>query len=127
MSYLPAPYESAQQDDLAAALAAGLAATLGGIMSWVLGKEAYDGLRVLINLGKANKSLPGSVVVPSVGWAIAVVLMVIGSILLILRRGRGSLIIGSLISIATTAVTQYGFHFSSANVPQWWLYWGGVG
>ncbi len=127
MSYLPAPYESAQQDDLGAALGAGLAVSLAGITSWVLGKSAYHGVRSLIDLGKANQPLPGSLVVPTFGWAVAVMVMVIGALLLMFRRGRGSLIVGSLISIATTAIAQYGYHFSSANVGQWWLYWGGVG
>ena len=127
MSYLPAPYESAQQDDLGAALGAGLAATLAGITSWVLGKWVYDGVHSLIDSSKAQESPPASVVVPTVGWGIAVVLMVIGTLLLVFRRGRGSLIIGALISIATTAIAQYSFHFGSSSLSQWWLYWGGVG
>ena len=52
MSYLPAPYESPRQDDLAATLAAILTATVGLITSWVLGQHVYpvvkefiDGLR----------------------------------------------------------------------------------
>ncbi len=127
MTYLPSPYESAPQDDLAAALGAGLAATVAGITSWVLGRWSYDGVRRLIDLGNAQQSLPASVVVPAVGWGSAVVLMVLGALSLISRRGRGALILGALISMATTAIAQFSFHFGAASQPQWWLYWGGVG
>jgi F0F1-type ATP synthase membrane subunit c/vacuolar-type H+-ATPase subunit K len=127
VSYLPAPYESAQQDDLAAALAAGLTATLAGITSWVLGRWAYHGIRSLIDDGKANQQLPSSVLVPTVGWSIAVVLLVVGALLLLFRRGRGWVILGALVSIATTAVAQYELHLGPAAQSQWWLYWGGIG
>ncbi len=126
MSYLPAPYESAPQDDLGAALGAGLAVTLAGITSWVLGKWVVDGVRALADFARAHESLPGSVVVTTVGWGASVLLMVIGALLLIFRRGRVLLIIGALISIGTTAIAQYSYHFGSM-LPQWWLYWGGVG
>ncbi len=54
-------------------------------------------------------------------------LMVIGALLLIFRRGRGSLILGALVSIATTAVAQYELHLGPATQSQSWLYWGGIG
>lgn len=128
MSYLPAPYESAQQDDLPAALGAGLTVTVAGITSWILGHRAYEEIRSLVDLGKAQDPLPRESVVTSAGWAIAVLLMVSGALLLAFRRGRGSLILGALVSIATTAVAQYGFGLGTAKhqVPQWALYWGGA-
>ncbi len=128
MTYLPAPYEAAQQDDLAAALGAGLTAVTAGITSWVLGQAAYDGIREMIDLNDAKASLPPSLVVPTVGWSIAVLLMVVGALLLIFRRGRGMVAFGALVSIATTALAQYLYDWNapSAPVEQWLLYWGGV-
>ncbi|MET3806677.1 hypothetical protein ABIB25_003697 [Nakamurella sp. UYEF19] len=128
MSYLPAPYEAAKQDDLPAALGAGLTVTVAGITSWILGHWAYQGIRTLVDLGKARNQLPRELVVTSVGWSIAVALMVTGGLLLAFRRGRGALILGALISIATTAIARYSFGLGSAAqpVPQWALYWGGV-
>ena len=63
--------------------------------------------------------------VPTIGWSIAVLLIVPGALLLAFRHGRGTLILGSLVSVATTAMAQYGFHFGSGHPAQWWLYWGG--
>ena len=139
MSYLPAPYESPAQDDLPATVFAILTTTVGLITSWVLGQAAYpvvkefvDGL--LGNLSSAQEdafqaSLK-TVGVPSAGWAIAAVLMVIGALLLLFRRGRALLVFGSLISIATTAWAQFGIGYGGegAEIPisQWPLYWGGV-
>ena len=41
MSYLPAPYESPQQDDLSASVAAVLTTTVGLITAWVFGQQVY--------------------------------------------------------------------------------------
>jgi hypothetical protein len=116
-----------------------LTTTVGLITSWVLGraaypvvKEAVDGL--LGNLSSAQQdALEASVdtvVIPAVGWAISAVLMVIGALLLLFRRGRGLLVFGGLIAIATTAWAQFGLGYGGddAAIPteQWPLYWGGV-
>jgi hypothetical protein len=139
MSYLPAPYESPQQDDLAATVAAILTTTVGLITSWVLGQHVYPVVKDLIDgaMGKLSSAQEDSlqasmdtVGVPTFGWAIATAAMVIGSFLLLFRRGRGLLILGALISIATTAWAQFvlGYGGVDAIVPvdQWGLYWGGV-
>lgn len=139
MSYLPAPYESPQQDDLAATLAAILTATVALITSWVLGQQAYPVIREFIdgvqgNLSAAQEdafteSLP-TVGVPTIGWAVAAVLMFVGALLLLFRRGRGLLIFGALISVATTAWAQFGLGYGGADaavpVDQWPLYWAGI-
>jgi len=139
VSYLPAPYESPQQDDLSATLSAILTATVGLITSWVIGQQAYPVIRQFIDGLRGNLSVEqedalarsvDTVAIPTVGWAVAAVLMVVGSLLLLFRRGRGLLIIGALISIATTAWAQflggYGGADAATPVSQWPLFWGGL-
>ena len=103
---MPAPYESPQQDDLSATIAAILTSTVGLITSWVLGQQAYPVVRQFIdgalgNLTTAQEdALEASldtVAVPTVGWAVAAVLMAIGALLLLFRRGRGLLVLGALL------------------------------
>lgn len=139
MSYLPAPYESPQQDDLSATVAAILTSTVALITSWVLGQQAYPVVKdfidgVLGNLTSAQEDAVeaslDTVAIPTVGWTIAAVLMVIGALLLLFRRGRGLLILGGLVAVATTAWAQFiiGYGGEGAEVPvsQWPLYWGGA-
>ena len=139
MSYLPAPYESPQQDDLAATLSAILTATVAFMTAWVLGQWAYPVVRQVIDgaRGKlttaqqdALTSSLATTAVPSAGWALASILMVIGALLLMFRRGRKLLVLGALISIGTTAWAQFGLGFGGTGaavvVEQWPLYWGGV-
>ncbi len=139
MTYLPAPYESPQQDDLSATLSAILTTTVGLLTSWVLGQQAYPVVKDYIDgaMGNLNsdqqealKASLDTALVPAVGWAVAAVLMVIGSLLLLFRRGRGLLVFGALIAIATTAWAQFGLGYGGegAAIPisQWPLYWGGV-
>jgi hypothetical protein len=139
MSYLPAPYESPQQDDLSATIAAILTTTVALIASWVLGHHAYPVVREFVdgmmgNLSQAQeeelKASVDTVAVPTVGWAIASVLMVIGALLVLFRRGRGLLVFGAVIGVATTAWAQFGLGYGGADavipVDQWPLYWGGV-
>lgn len=139
MSYLPAPYESPQQDDLSATLSAILTATVALITSWVLGGQAYPVIRDVIdgamgNLTTAQEdaltSSLDTVAVPTIGWALAAASMTVGAVLLLFRRGRKLLILGALISIGTTAWAQYGLGYGGEGativVDQWPLYWGGV-
>jgi hypothetical protein len=139
VTYLPAPYESPQQDDLSATLSAILTTTVGLITSWVIGQHAYPALKEYVdgamgNLSSAQQdALTASVdtvLVPTIGWAVAAVLMVIGSLLLLFRRGRGLLVFGALVAIATTAWAQFGLGYgadgATIQVSQWPLYWGGV-
>ena len=141
VSYLPAPYEAPQQDDLSATLAAILTTTLAMITSWVVGALAYPVIREGIDAAMGNltddqqqaftAALP-TTGVPTVGWALAAVLMVIGAVLLLFRRGRGLLIFGALICVATTAFAQIGLGYgdvgsgAKVTVDQWPLFWGGV-
>ena len=139
MTYLPAPYESPQQDDLSATLCAILTTTVGLITSWVIGQQAYPVLKDYFDAAMGNlssdqedalKASLDTALVPAVGWGVAAVLMVIGSLLLLFRRGRGLLVFGALIAIATTAWAQFGLGYGGedATIPvsQWPLYWGGV-
>ncbi len=139
MSYLPAPYESPQQDDLAATLSAILTTTVALITSWVLGRYAYPVIRDVIAAARGeltqaqNTALESSLAttgVPTAGWAVASILMVIGSLLLMFRRGRQLLLFGALIAIGITAWAQYGLGYggvgSTIVVDQWALYWGGA-
>lgn len=128
MTYLPAPYEAAQQDDLAAALGAGLTAVTAGVTSWVLGQAAYKGIQEMVDLNDAKATMPPNLVVPTVGWSIAVLLMVVGALFLIFRRGRGMVAFGALVSVATTALAHYLYDWNSPGAPveQALLYWGGV-
>lgn len=139
MSYLPAPYESPQQDDLAATVVAILTTTVSLITSWVLGQWAYPVVKEFVDGLMGNLSTEqqdaftaslDTVAVPTVGWSISAVLMVIGALLLLFRRGRGLLIFGGLIAIATTAWAQFMLGYGGADatiqVEQWPLYWGGV-
>ena len=139
MTYLPAPYESPQQDDLSATIAAILSSTTGLITAWVLGAHAYPVVRefidaVLGNLTTAQEdALQASLqttAVPTAGWAVAAILLAIGALLLLFRRGRGLLIVGALLSIAATAYAQFalGYGGPDATIPveQWPLFWGGV-
>ena len=56
--------------------------------------------------------------VPTVGWALAAVLMVIGAVLLLFRRGRGLLIFGALVCVATTAWAQFGLGYGGGDGRQ---------
>lgn len=139
MTYLPAPYESPQQDDLAATIAAVLSATTGLITAWMLGAQAYPVVRQGIDAAMGNLSAVQQdafessldvVAVPTAGWAVSAILLAIGSLLLLFRRGRGLLVTGALISIATTAYAQFALGYGGADaaipVQQWPLFWGGV-
>jgi len=84
MTYLPAPYESAQQDDMAAALGAGLTISTAAVTSWVLGSFGYDSIRSIvesIDHGADFEDIPADVLVPTAGWSVAVVFMVLGALM----------------------------------------------
>lgn len=137
MTYLPAPYEAARGDDLPAALAAGLAGTVAGITAWITASWAYPVARDLID-GFAGRltaeqeqaiedALPYTVI-PAAGWAVSAILLALGAVLLCFHRGRGVLLLGALLSVATTAYAQFGLDFGTEARPveQWPLYWGGA-
>lgn len=139
MSYLVAPYESPQQDDFAATLSALLTTTVALITSWVLGHHAYPVISDIVVAVQGERTRAQDVALeaavttkglPAAGWAVASILMVIGSGLLVFRRGRKLLVFGALLAIGVTAWAQYGLGYggvgSTVVVEQWALYWGGV-
>lgn len=125
MTYLPAPYESAPSDDLAAALAGGLAVTSAGITAWVLGIRTWNEVTTLLDRGWELDTLPSELVFALGGWALATVLLLLGGLLMVFRRGRGLLALGALVSLAATIFGQVELDFDQW-IPQWPLYWGGV-
>ena len=130
MTYLPAPYEAGSQDDLAATVAAALTVSVAGITSWILGSAAYPMIRDVVEQARGGSSFDpaASLLVPGAGWSLAAVLLAIGALLLLFRRGRGLLVFGALVSVATTAVARISWGFGTPTHPiaQWPLYWGGV-
>ncbi len=128
MSTYPAPYESPPEDDLPAAVAAGMTVTAALILSWVLGFAAYHRLSDMVQLLADDRDpdeLPAEVLLPGAGWAIAVLFLVFGSIPLVRRTGRASVIFGALVSIVVTVVAHAEYDYG-LSVAQWPLYWGGI-
>ncbi len=135
MTYLPAPYETPQQDDLAATLAAVLTTTVAGLTAWILGSSAYSTIRSLYDVFTVNDppdASSGQVEsgVVAAGWGAAAVFLGLGALLVLFRRGRKAAVWGGLIAAGTTALAQFGFGYgdTGAAVPieNWPLYWGGV-
>jgi len=135
VTYLPAPYETPQQDDLAATLAAVLTTTVAGLTSWVLGSWAFSAIRTLLSRFTVNDPpdpTPSQVesAVVAAGWAVGAFFLAIGALLVLFRRGRKAAVFGGLIAAATTALAQFGFGYGDAGaqvpIDNWPLYWGGV-
>ena len=66
--------------------------------------------------------------ITTVGWGLAAVLLGLGAILLIFRRGRGSVLLGALISVAVTLVARYAFDWFTPAYPldNAVVYYGGI-
>ncbi len=135
MTYLPAPYETPQQDDLAATLAAVLTTTMAVLSAWVLGSWAYSTIRQLIDLftgddPPAPTTAQAESALIAAGWAVAAVMLGLGALLVLFRRGRKLAVLGGLVAAGTTALAQFGFGYGDAGarvpVENWPLYWGGV-
>lgn len=135
MTYLPAPYEAAQQDDLAATLAAVLTTTVAALTAWTLGSWAYTTIRSLFDVFSANDPPDASSgqiesALVAAGWAVAAVFLGLGALLVLFRRGRKAAVFGGLIAAGTTALAQFGFGYGDAGarvpIENWPLYWGGV-
>lgn len=135
MTYLPAPYETPQQDDLAATLAAVLTTTVAALTAWILGSWAYAAIRSLFDVFTANDPPDPSTgqvqsALVAAGWGVAAVFLGLGALLVLFRRGRKAAVFGGLIAIAVTAVAQFGFGYGDAGarvpIQNWPLYWGGV-
>lgn len=121
MTILPAPYESAPDDDLGAATSATLAATLGALVAVSLGSQAWEqGEQAATAFIEApdqflEAQLPTAVT--TVGWGGAAVFMGLGALLLLFRLGRGALIFGSALSLGTTFLARYGFEWFTPTDP----------
>lgn len=135
MTYLPAPYETPQQDDLVATLAAVLTTTVAGLTSWLLGSWAYTTIRSLYDVFTVNDPPDASTgqvesAVVAAGWGVAAVFLGLGALFVLFRRGRKASVLGGLIAVGTTALAQFGFGYGDvgAAVPihNWPLYWGGI-
>lgn len=135
MTYLPAPYETPAQDDLAATLAAVLTTTVAGLTAWTLGSWSYRTGRSLYDFfagtGTPNPtSTQMQAALVAAGWAVAALLLGLGALFVLFRRGRKAAVLGGLIAAGTTALAQFGFGYGDvgARVPvaNWPLYWGGV-
>ncbi len=121
-AYLPAPYESAPDDDLGSAVAATLAASAGVLVAVSLGVQAWQQYPEASSVIKAfdGGSISGApleLLFTTAGWALAALLMGLGGLLLIFRRGRGALVFGALVSIAVTAVARYQFRYFTPSHP----------
>lgn len=135
MTYLPAPYETPAQDDLAATLAAVLTTTVAGLTAWTLGSWSYRTGRsfydVVTGPGTPNPT-PTQMqsVLVAAGWAVGALLLGLGALFVLFRRGRKAALLGGLIAAGTTALARFGFGYgdTGAQVPveNWPLYWGGV-
>ena len=128
MTTYPAPYESPPEDDLRAAVAGWMTITIALILSWILGFAAYhrisDAAHLLLG-GQRPEDLPVRIVLPGVGWGIAVLFLVLGSIPVGRRTGRAAVIFGALVSIVVTVIAHASYAYGTV-VEQWPLYWGGI-
>jgi hypothetical protein len=128
MSIYPAPYESPPEDDLRAAVAAGMTVTTALILSWILGFAASHRIRDAVSMmsaGAQPDEVPAEILVPGVGWAAAVVFMVAGCLPVLLRKGRKAVEFGALLAVVITVIAHAGYDYAQ-TVDQWPLYWGGI-
>lgn len=135
-SYLPAPYELAPEDDLAASVAATLTLALTAVASWAVGQQSYLAVRALIDTRDLRRTelLDDRITTwttMAVGWGVATLLMVLGAISLLRRRGRGALVLGALLSVGATVTAERAFDYlgggyvDPASVPdRYFLYAG---
>ncbi|WP_111767627.1 hypothetical protein [Nakamurella deserti] len=129
-SYLPAPYESAPDDDLAAAAGAALAGTTALLVALTLGRQAwaqYRSVADVLTAGRIDGAEP-AVLVTTVTWAVSAVLMAAGALALLIRRGRGAIVVGALVGLAGTAAARWGFDWFTPTHPldDAAVYFGGV-
>ena len=135
MTYLPAPYETPPQDDLAATLAAVLTTTVAAVTAWTLGSWSYRTGRSLYDAfagPAAPNPTPAQMESAAVaaGWGVGALLLGLGALFVLFRRGRKAAMLGGLIAAGTTALARFGFGYGDAGarvpVENWPLYWGGV-
>ena len=122
MTYLPAPYETPAQDDLAATLAAVLTTTVADLTAWTLGSWSYRTGRslydTLAGTGTPNPT-PAQMqsALVAAGWAVGALLLGLGALFVLFRRGRKAAVLGGLIAAGTTALAQFGFGFGDTGAP----------
>jgi hypothetical protein len=118
-SYLPAPYESAADDDLAAAAGAALTGTTALLIALTLGRQSWAQYPAALDLLTAGR-LEGTdlaLVATTATWAASAVLMTLGAVLLIARRGRGVVMSGAFVGLAGTAIARWGFDWFTPVYP----------
>ncbi len=126
--YLPAPYEGAANDDLAAAVGATLTATLALLTAWIVGVPAYDRIRLAVEAGQREDGFSESTIQlggTGLGWAVAVLFLVFGTVSLLRRRARGGLIFGAVVSLVTTIVADSPLETLTGE-PHAWLFYSGI-
>lgn len=130
-THLPAPYENVPDDDLASASLATVAAAVGVVTAITIGSRAWAQFGIAmeaIDDGARASQTEVAFLVTTVGWGAGAVFLVLGAIALMLRRGRGMLAFGALISLATTLIARYAFEWFTTDrpVPNAPMYYGGV-
>lgn len=118
-SYLPAPYEAAPDDDLAAAAGAALVGTTALLVALTLGRQAwaqYRSVAEVLTAGRIEGADP-ALVLTTVTWAVSTVLMVAGALALVVRRGRGALTLGAAVGLVGTAGARWGFDWFTPVHP----------
>jgi hypothetical protein len=118
-SYLPAPYESAPDDDLAAASVATLTGALAVMLAVTLGAKALDQVPQLQGLTEGVEPTEAQLaaLLTTVGWAAAAVFLGFGAVLLVFRRGRVLVVWGGLIATAFTLIARYVFDWFTPAHP----------
>ncbi len=129
-SYLPAPYESAPDDDLPAAAGAALAGTLAVLVAVTLGRQAWEQYPAAVDAVNAGAFADDdlAVLLSTGGWAVAAVLSLVGAAMMVVRRGRGVLLLGAAAGLVTTLAVRYAFDwFTPAHpLPAEVTYYGGA-
>jgi hypothetical protein len=118
-STLAAPYESVPDDDLSAAAAATVTGALALLVAVSLGMQAWRQLPNVDRVLDAGSFQEADVPLLSTtfGWGAAAVLMTLGALLLSIRRGRGTVIFGSLIGLAATLLARVEFGWFTPEHP----------
>ena len=130
MTILPAPYESVADDDLGSAVGAALTGALAGLLAVSLGAQAWRQIPDIKN-SLDLEDLEGNdlaTVLTTIGWGLGAVLLGLGAILLFFRRGRGAVMLGSLIATAATLIARYAFDWFTPAHPMdnAIVYYGGI-
>ncbi len=118
-SYLPAPYESAPDDDLGSAAAAALTGTTALLTAVTLGRQAWDQYRSVADVVTAGRidGVEADVLITTVGWGVSALLMALGAVALVVRRGRGAVLLGAVVGLAVAVGARWGFGWFTPAHP----------